>query len=324
MCFIIHVLSVCTHIIFHMYGIYCTCDILSCATWKLHILLPFETYFSVHFLRRRIFSNMITAQLSTAVNLTLILYFHLIYGPRFLFVIWPNNVLFSTSWPSPGSSLGPGIAFSCDVTTAVLHFLWSWHFSKTQFSTLKNRVFLNRCLSDVPQDSTLAGVLHKGCCWLRKATSGDTWYPSALVGTLIGTLKINLPLLDIPPLYSLLRGKSISSGSHNPFPATEDPTHQPSLLLHGAPFLAQTTPKSAPPNTQNTCHPYVPNGKITPSLPREMDTDVAEMLFYCTVNRARQPLSSPAAAAAKSLQSCPTLCDPIDGTPPGPAVPGIL
>ena len=31
-----------------------------------------------------------------------------------------------------------------------------------------------------------------------------------------------------------------------------------------------------------------------------------------------------AAAAAKSLQSCPTLCNPIDGSPPGPPVPGIL
>ena len=31
-----------------------------------------------------------------------------------------------------------------------------------------------------------------------------------------------------------------------------------------------------------------------------------------------------AAAAAKSFQSCPTLCDPIDGSPPGSAVPGIL
>ena len=29
-----------------------------------------------------------------------------------------------------------------------------------------------------------------------------------------------------------------------------------------------------------------------------------------------------AAAAAKSLQSCPTLCDPIDGSPPGSPVPG--
>ena len=31
-----------------------------------------------------------------------------------------------------------------------------------------------------------------------------------------------------------------------------------------------------------------------------------------------------AAAAAKSLQSCPSLCGPIDGSPPGSPVPGIL
>ena len=31
-----------------------------------------------------------------------------------------------------------------------------------------------------------------------------------------------------------------------------------------------------------------------------------------------------AAAAAKLLQSCPTLCDPIDSSPPGSPVPGIL
>ena len=30
------------------------------------------------------------------------------------------------------------------------------------------------------------------------------------------------------------------------------------------------------------------------------------------------------AAAAASLQSCPTLCDPIDGSPPGSPIPGIL
>ena len=30
------------------------------------------------------------------------------------------------------------------------------------------------------------------------------------------------------------------------------------------------------------------------------------------------------AAAAKSLQSCPTLCDPIDGSPPGTPIPGIF
>ena len=36
------------------------------------------------------------------------------------------------------------------------------------------------------------------------------------------------------------------------------------------------------------------------------------------------PVTPSAAAAAKSLQSCPTLCDPIDGSPPGFPVPGIL
>ena len=38
----------------------------------------------------------------------------------------------------------------------------------------------------------------------------------------------------------------------------------------------------------------------------------------------RKMLISAPAAAAKSLQSCPTLCDPIDGSPPGSPVPGIL
>ena len=40
------------------------------------------------------------------------------------------------------------------------------------------------------------------------------------------------------------------------------------------------------------------------------------VFFYCIIPTV--------AAAAKSLQSCPTLCDPIDGSPPGSPVPGIL
>ena len=38
----------------------------------------------------------------------------------------------------------------------------------------------------------------------------------------------------------------------------------------------------------------------------------------------KESYDQPAAAAAKSLQSCPNLCDPIDGSPPGSPVPGIL
>ena len=37
-----------------------------------------------------------------------------------------------------------------------------------------------------------------------------------------------------------------------------------------------------------------------------------------------KPVNPAAAAAAKSLQSCPTLCDPRDGSPRGSPVPGIL
>ena len=38
----------------------------------------------------------------------------------------------------------------------------------------------------------------------------------------------------------------------------------------------------------------------------------------------KPPCSSCLLYAAKSLQSCPTLCDPIDGSPPGSPIPGIL
>ena len=43
--------------------------------------------------------------------------------------------------------------------------------------------------------------------------------------------------------------------------------------------------------------------------------------FWVSAERHRV---SAAATAAKSLQSCPTLCDPIDGSPPDSPVPGIL
>ena len=48
------------------------------------------------------------------------------------------------------------------------------------------------------------------------------------------------------------------------------------------------------------------------------------MAFCCLYARNIFSLSPAAAAAAKSLQSCPTLCNPIDGSPPSSAIPGIL
>ena len=43
-----------------------------------------------------------------------------------------------------------------------------------------------------------------------------------------------------------------------------------------------------------------------------------------SIQEARTTPTSTAAAAAKSLQSCPTLCDPIDGSPPGSPVPSPM
>ena len=49
---------------------------------------------------------------------------------------------------------------------------------------------------------------------------------------------------------------------------------------------------------------------------------VRDFIFWAP--KSLQMVTAAAAAAAKSLQSCPTLCDPIDGSPPGSPVPGIL
>ena len=51
------------------------------------------------------------------------------------------------------------------------------------------------------------------------------------------------------------------------------------------------------------------------------------MVFYDSsvwLLKKKEKTNKAAAAAAKSLQSCPTLCDPIDDSPPGASVPGIL
>ena len=54
-----------------------------------------------------------------------------------------------------------------------------------------------------------------------------------------------------------------------------------------------------------------------------MDGDCSHEIKRCLL-LGSTVMTSLAAAAAKLLQSCPTLCDPRDGSPPGSAVPGIL
>ena len=54
------------------------------------------------------------------------------------------------------------------------------------------------------------------------------------------------------------------------------------------------------------------------------DGDCSHEIKRCLLLGGKAMTNLAAAAAAKSLQSCPTLCDPIDSSPPGSPVPGIL
>ena len=65
----------------------------------------------------------------------------------------------------------------------------------------------------------------------------------------------------------------------------------------------------------------LPDTGIEPSLLR---LSVLANGFFLTTTATWKAPSYHAAAAAKSRQSCPTLCDPIDVSPPGSSVPGIL
>ena len=49
----------------------------------------------------------------------------------------------------------------------------------------------------------------------------------------------------------------------------------------------------------------------------DIGTNLSAAAYFVTLHRPYK------LSAAKSLQSCPTLCDPIDGSPPGSPVPGI-
>ena len=72
-------------------------------------------------------------------------------------------------------------------------------------------------------------------------------------------------------------------------------------ILHSAFFIVQLS------------YPYMTTGK-TIALTRQTFVDKVMSLLFNMLS----------ATAAKSLQSCPTLCDPIDGSPPGSSIPGIL
>ena len=84
-----------------------------------------------------------------------------------------------------------------------------------------------------------------------------------------------------------------------------------SILQHSAFFIVQLS------------HPYMTTGKMIVLTTWTFAGKVMSLLFNMLASLVITFLPR-STAAAKSLQSCPTLCDPIDRSPPGSPVPGIL
>ena len=72
------------------------------------------------------------------------------------------------------------------------------------------------------------------------------------------------------------------------------------------------------------CHLSILFLQLSLFLIRYIHTKFFDVLHKFQIHFLIKSFMLAAKSAAKSLQSCPTLCDPIDGSPPGPAVPGIL
>ena len=89
--------------------------------------------------------------------------------------------------------------------------------------------------------------------------------------------------------------------------------------------IAHQTPLSMHSSGKNTRVGCMPSSRGS-SRPRDR-TRISCISCIAGIFFTTEPPGKPTifpAAAAKSLQSCPTLCDPIDGSPPGSPVPGIL
>ena len=67
-------------------------------------------------------------------------------------------------------------------------------------------------------------------------------------------------------------------------------------------------------------YPAIKRNEIRPFVARWMDLESAILSEVSQTEKEKYHMTS----LAKLLQSCPTLCDPIDGSPPGSPVPGIF
>ena len=69
---------------------------------------------------------------------------------------------------------------------------------------------------------------------------------------------------------------------------------------------------------------FMAENKELRSLSSKVKEESEKVGLKLNILKTKIKASSPIAATAKSLQSCPTLCDPVDSSPPGSPIPGIL
>ena len=129
------------------------------------------------------------------------------------------------------------------------------------------------------------------------------WPPLCLGPQVIYEVHQIRNLLPLPPPHTNAFPFSTAPGLPNPM---SKPGMAPAFLSGPSHW----TPVTRASILHQTCHPPA-SGPLN-------------LLFTLWEHFALTPHSTAAAAAAKLLQSCPTLCDPIDGSPPGSSIPENL
>ena len=148
--------------------------------------------------------------------------------------------------------------------------------------------------------------------WFPKSTLSMSWPPSSLCSTVAELLALCQALLSTFPAEAVglngKKGQEIQAGAGR----SAQPGHDP----EGSTWCQQdTTCLSRLLSQCGLSTPFLFTSQTLPSIKPPFPGSSVGKDSTCNAG---------AAAAAKSHQSCPALCDPIDGSPPGSTIPGIL
>ena len=131
------------------------------------------------------------------------------------------------------------------------------------------------------------------------------------------------PLLLLPPIFPSIRVFSTESTrcirwpEYWSFSFSISPSNEHPGLIFRMDWLELFA-------VQGTLKSLLQHHSSKASIPQRSTFFIVQLSHPYMTTRKTIALTAAAAAAAKSLRSCPTLCDPRDGSPPVSPVPGIL